>query len=132
MEQTFISHLDFAKKLDGREYGKEITKEEKNEARENGLVIVYGCSDDLIEFNGAIDEEGYCYNGGYFKIKPKNLKVKNGSSDDSKNSIYADWDNRTKKTSWCYDTEIPHSTFNIYEDGDLYCIGIVFSIYDLS
>ena len=43
MTQTFINHIDFAKKLDGREYGNEITKEEKNEARENGLVVVYGC-----------------------------------------------------------------------------------------
>lgn len=130
MEQKFLTHDDFSKKLNGRKYGKEITKEEKSEARQNGLVIVYGASDDLMEFNGAIDSEAECYTGGYFRITSKNLKVKKGDVT-SKNKIYADWNNRQKGASWCYDTEIHHSTFNIYEDGELYCIGIVFSIYDL-
>ena len=130
MEQKFLTHDDFAKKLNGREYGNEITKQEIVEAKENGLVVVYGASDDLMEFVGAIDEEVDCDNGGYFRVTSKNLKVKKGDVT-SKNKIYADWDNRQKGVSWCYDTEIHHSTFNIYEDGEIYCIGIVFSIYDL-
>ena len=130
MEQKFLTHDDFAKKINGREYGNEITKEEINQARENGLVMVYGSSDDLMEFVGAIEEEVNCLTGGYFRINSKNLKVKKGDVT-SKNKIYADWNNRNKNASWCYDTEIHHSTFNIYEYGELYCIGIVFSIYDL-
>ena len=130
MEQKFLTHDDFAKKLNGRQYGNEITKEEIKEAKENGLVVVYGASDDLMGFVGAIDEEVDCDTGGYFRVTSKNLKVKKGDVT-SKNKIYADWDNRQKGASWCYDTEIHHSTFNIYEDGELYCIGIVFSIYDL-
>ena len=130
MEQKFLTHDDFAKKLNGRQYGNEITKEEIKEAKENGLVVVYGASDDLMDFVGAIDEEVDCDTGGYFRVTSKNLKVKKGDVT-SKNKIYADWDNRQKGASWCYDTEIHHSTFNIYEDGELYCIGIVFSIYDL-
>lgn len=130
MEQKFLTHDDFAKKLNGREYGNEITKEEIKEAKENGLVVVYGASDDLMEFAGAIDEEVSCDTGGYFRVTSKKLKVKKGDVT-SKNKIYADWDNRQKGASWCYDTEIHHSTFNIYEDGELYCIGIVFSIHDL-
>ena len=130
MEQKFLTHDDFAKKLNGRQYGNEITKEEIKEAKENGLVVVYGASDDLMDFVGAIDEEVDCDTGGYFRVTSKNLKVKKGDVT-SKNKIYADLDNRQKGASWCYDTEIHHSTFNIYEDGELYCIGIVFSIYDL-
>ena len=130
MEQKFLTHDDFAKKLNGREYGNEITKQEIVEAKENGLVVVYGASDDLTEFAGTINEEVDCDTGGYFRVTSKNLKVKKGDVT-SKNKIYADWDNMQKGASWCYDTEIHHSTFNIYEDGELYCIGIVFSIYDL-
>lgn len=33
--------------------------------------------------------------------------------------------------TWTYKTEIPHEEFNIWEDGELYCVGIVFSIKDL-
>ena len=30
-----------------------------------------------------------------------------------------------------YDTDIPRETFKVYEDDELYCIGIVFSVDDL-
>ena len=33
--------------------------------------------------------------------------------------------------TWCYKTDIPHETFMIYDDGEPYCRGIVFSIEDL-
>lgn len=40
----------------------------------------------------------------------------------------------TGNPCWSFETEIPHETFRIYEDGEdneLFCVGIVFSIYDL-
>lgn len=55
---------EFAAKLTGREMDAEITKAEELEAEQNGLVVVYGFSDDLVEFRGAIDDEVGCYNGG--------------------------------------------------------------------
>lgn len=55
---------EFAKSISGKEYGyPQFTKEEIEAARKNGFVIVYGCSDDLMEFEGAIQDEGgepYC------------------------------------------------------------------------
>jgi hypothetical protein len=33
--------------------------------------------------------------------------------------------------SWQYKTDIPHATFKIMKDGDVYCIGIVFDIKEL-
>ena len=33
--------------------------------------------------------------------------------------------------SWILETEIPHSTFVIMEDGETYCRGIVFSLEDV-
>ena len=33
--------------------------------------------------------------------------------------------------SWSFETDIPHEIFMIYDDGNPYCEGIVFSIDDL-
>lgn len=33
--------------------------------------------------------------------------------------------------SWQYKTDIPHATFNVMEDDEVYCIGIVFDIKEL-
>lgn len=33
--------------------------------------------------------------------------------------------------SWIYNTPIPHETFEIFEDGDKYCRGIVFKLSDV-
>lgn len=129
MKETFITPEEFVKTLVNVEYGEEFTKEQIKQAKENGLVIVYGASDDLIEFEGVISEEFGAGDNDSFSIKSKNLKVKN--KDKGKNIIRSFWDNKQLGTSWNYVTDIPHSTFKVFEDGDLYCIGIVFSIYDL-
>jgi hypothetical protein len=34
-------------------------------------------------------------------------------------------------TSWSYETDIPHATFDVLEDGEVYCRGIVFALADL-
>lgn len=31
---------------------------------------------------------------------------------------------------WRFKTEIPHETFEIFEDGELFCVGIVFRLED--
>lgn len=51
--------------LNGREYGDEITREEEAMAKAHGLVVVFGYSDDNMEFCGAITDEVGCYDGGY-------------------------------------------------------------------
>ncbi len=126
---------EFAKSISGKEYGyPQFTKEEIETAKENGFVIVYGASDDLMEFEGAIQDEGGCFNGGtiYFN--------RFGVIDDNfvtsfENYIKAVWDRDEDENgqliTWTYETEIPHATFMIYEGGEPYCRGIVFSIEDL-
>ena len=59
---------ELAEKLNGMEYRTDIPKELIEQAKENGLVVVYGYSDDLIEFEGAFYDEGSCYKGGKFLI----------------------------------------------------------------
>ena len=48
---------ELAEMLTGREYGMEITRGEAQRAADAGLVVVYGYSDDNVEFAGAIDGE---------------------------------------------------------------------------
>jgi hypothetical protein len=33
-----------------------------------------------------------------------------------------------ERATWTYKTDIPHETFEIYDNGKLYCRGIVFSV----
>lgn len=130
---------EFAKSISGKEYGyPQFTKEEIETAKENGFVIVYGASDDLIEFDGAIRDEGGCFDGGrvYFnKTEVCQDESDRSAFDNYSNSINAVWDGDTdengKLITWTYETEIPHETFMIYEGGEPYCRGIVFIIDDV-
>lgn len=130
---------EFAKSISGKEYGyPQFTKEENETAKENGFVIVYGASDDLMEFEGAIRDEGGCFDGGrvYFnKTEVCQDESDRSAFDNYSNSINAVWDRDTdengKLITWTYETEIPHETFMIYEGGEPYCRGIVFSIDDV-
>lgn len=131
-----ISIDEFAKLLDGREYREEITEKEEKQAKELGLVIVFGASDDLTEFRGAIDDEVSSYNGGEIYLD------KNGILEGCEcECVHYE---RTKENSkiiealcykddyaWSYTTEIPHKTFDIHEDNEKFCKGIVFNINDL-
>lgn len=123
-----IDIKEFAKSLDGKQYEyPQFTKEEIQIAKDNGFVIVYGASDDLMEFDGAIYAEVGCFNGGkvYFD--------KTGACDEEfENSkcIEALW--CKSEVAWIYKTDIPHETFMIYEDGEPYCEAIVFNIENVS
>ena len=121
---------ELAKKLDGNFYGNEIPKELEVSAKENGLIVVFGASDDLCEFRGAIYDEADCYGGGEVMFdKEGNFAYVDDGDDPLPNTIQAIWNKRGY--SWTYKTEIPHETFDIYEDEETYCQGIVFSINDL-
>ncbi len=117
----------FAERLDGREYGDEISYAEEKLAKENGIVIVFGYSDDNIEFRGSIDDELGCFNGGDFYVsKSGDVSGENKTG----RLIRAVWCGPSG-ASWEYETDIPHETFNIYEDGEFFCRGIVFEMQDI-
>ena len=126
---------EFAKSISGKEYGyPQFAKEEIETAIENGFVIVYGASDDLMEFDGAIcDEIGY-YDGSTAWIKGE--RVSDAPIVVGEKTIKANWcggetDADGQEITWTYETEIPHETFMIYEEGKPFCRGIVFSIADV-
>lgn len=125
---------EFASKLNGREYGEEITREEEAQAKASGLVVIFGASDDLMEFRGAIDDEIGAYEGTTAFIAPGGL-LQNSSCDacqyfqkarDEAVKVEAIWDK--DGYSWIYKTDIPHATFDILEGDEKYCRGIVLEL----
>lgn len=140
---------ELAERLNGREYGNEITVQEEKIAKESGLVAVFGGSDDLCEFRGAIYDEFGAYNGGEFAINEKGQIVPTEIEDRDEDvldryhvtdtvkrmiasavMIRAKWSDG-RGYSWVIETDIPHATFDILEDGEKFCRGIVFSMADL-
>jgi len=133
-----MTPYEFAKRLHGREYLNEITKDEAREASDNDLVIVFGYSDDNAELRGAIHDEISCYNGGEFFATSIGLLENECDCEDcpyhfkeleTAKKIKAVWD--SGGYSWIYETDIPHATFDILESGEKYCRGIVFSLDDV-
>lgn len=128
---------EFAAILNNREYDNpQFTKEEIKVAKGNGFVIVYGASDDLMEFEGAICDEAGCFNGG--EVWFDKYGVINEPEPTVDKCIEAVWydsdvvDENENIITWSYKTDIPHETFMIYEYGEPYCRGIVFSIDDVN
>lgn len=108
------------------------------QAKQNDIVIIYGASDDLMEFDGAIYDEVGCYDGGTaylnyedgvildncdcVECNKKKLKAK---------TIDAIWCAKDSEWTWTYKTDIPHETFEMLDDDEKYCLGIVFYRKDL-
>lgn len=117
--KEFINRIENARLL-GKVYRlDELKKEEELFAKENGLVVVFGYSDDCAEFRGAISDEIGCYDGG-------RVFEKNGYYIDA---VWCKYD-----IPWTYETNIPHESFSVWDDEDnsLYCQAIVFDIKQLS
>jgi hypothetical protein len=136
---------ELAAQLDGIPYpaSRSITKEHRASAKEAGLVIVYGASDDLMEFEGAACEEIGCYDGGHALVDQQGVLPDRDSLESDED--IADYVQRKKSASriealwckepgysWTYQTDIPSATFEIMEDGEHYCRGIVFALADIA
>lgn len=129
-----------AERLNGRECGKEVALADRNLAKENSLVVVFGYSDDNMEFEGAINDEVGCYDGGTAYLNETGLWV---NECEYEGCPYAEKEAAKCKTieavwhdegspCWTYETDIPHATFNIYEDDELWCVGMVFEMAALA
>jgi hypothetical protein len=130
-----MTPAEAAEILSGSEYGDECSREFEAVLKAQGLVAVFGASDDLMEFRGAIHDEIGCYNGGTAYLTSVGL-LTNDCDDDrcphfarakkSAATIEAKWDEGG--FSWVYETEIPHAKFLVKEGAEKYCEGIVFAL----
>lgn len=127
--------------INGRTRRNEITKAEENIAKKDGLVVVFGYSDDGIEFRGAIYDERDCYDGGTIHVHRDGLL---GRHDEECSCPFCGYEAQKKRCatidalwdkeigySWTYETIIPHASFDIMSDDDKFCRGIVFNLSDL-
>jgi len=137
-----MTRIDMALRLTGREYGAEITKNEEDMANKAGLVVVFGYSDDGVELRGAIDDELSAYEGTIIHVSADGLVQNKCDDEDCPNfagyngpgihKIEALWcAEGDDGPAWIYKTDITHSTFDIMEDGEVFCRGIVFALADV-
>ncbi len=131
---------EFAQLLNGREYKQEMTEEEKKAAREAGVVIVYGCSDDRTVFHGEIEGEVTTVNGGTIYLTEDGLFedcpcdcVHSRRAKEKAVSIQVKW--CQGPYVWSYGTSIPHESFEIIDNQPAenlkFCQGMVFSLKQL-
>ncbi len=138
---------ELAARLNGRSIGAEITREEEALAKQHGLVVVFGASDDLCELRGAIHDEVGLYDGGNVVFTPTglfdideeeaNVLRKHGVWDkatENTREFEAIWTEDEDEPDWTYRVVFPHTTFDVIEnDGSgpcVYCRGFVFSVDD--
>lgn len=134
---------ELATKLDNSEYPLRISKQLSADVLSSGLLIVYGASDDLIEFDGSWRDEAGCNDGGTITID-RNGIIPDFSEIEHEVGECEKWLRRSKSSatiealwckeegySWTYKTDIPHVTFNVVEDGEMYCRGMVIALSDL-
>lgn len=130
-----------AKRLDGRQYRNETTEQDLADAKASGLVIVYGQSDDLCEMEGTFRDEEGCYGGGTLRfgedgfvgIPERDAEVLEAygvldKAMEGTATFDTVWFRDESSPAWTYDVPFPHETFRIYEDGEVYCVGFVFSL----
>ena len=119
--------------LNNSEYTDKGSSDLFEQMEKHGLVAVFGASDDLMEFRGAIHDEFGAFEGSQVTITKDGLLINKCECDDCPNfnsspqgafKIEALWD--IEGSSWVYETKIPHETFDVLEDGEKYCRGIVF------
>jgi hypothetical protein len=124
--------------INGNEYREEGSRALWASMKDAGLVAVFGASDDLMEFRGAIDEEIGAYNGTTAYITRGGLFLNECEDDDcpyakkavkAATPIDAIW--ARDDISWQFDTAIPHESFDVMEDGEVFCRGIVFALADV-
>lgn len=132
---------ELAHRLNGKEYGEVISREEQDAAKSAGLVVAYGYSDDLLEFAGAIFDEVGAYGGGTALLKNGQLIVEpNCGVEADSCKLYQEYIRTSHKVTavwheegspcWTIETGLPHETFNIYEEGQVFSLGIVFWLAD--
>lgn len=131
---------ELAEMLSGREVGEEIIWGEERDIKDAGLVVVYGYSDDNVELYGAINDEVGAYNGTTVYLTPDGvLQEPDCGQDDcpyfarereKAKTIKAVWHDKGGPC-WTFETDIPHETFTVMENGEPFCVGIVFSMADV-
>lgn len=125
-----------AARLDKSQYGNEGDDGLFREMKENRLVAVFGYSDDCMEMRGAVNDE--------FGMGPVHLDADGAIQNECEHDDCPYFERLIAKAprveaisdtdgyAFVYRTDIPHETFEVFEEEDRYCRGIVFSLDQLT
>ncbi|NIB43836.1 hypothetical protein HBA55_29810 [Pseudomaricurvus alkylphenolicus] len=131
-----------AEELQRQQYPLALSAERREKIKAAGLIVVMGHSDDVMLLLGAITDEFDCYDGGTALIDSKGLlPARENLEEDHELEEYfarkriavpleALWCAEPEHC-WTYKTEIPHETFELFDDEEPYCRGLVMDIQDL-
>ncbi len=130
-----LTASEAAAKLDGCQYRDEGSRALFSHMRASALVAVYGASDDLVMLSGAINDElgastihlgqkGLIRNRCEEERCPYHAEELKGAA--TIEPLFAE-----NGVTWSYRTAIPHETFRVMEDDEIYCQGIVFALSDI-
>ena len=123
-----ISLKEFADMLNGRDCQPNLTPDELLLAQQRGFVVVYGDSDDRVEFEGAIRAEGHT--NPLVKDSPAGVLALSGNGEllDEDSALYAEHVKENYNIikvfycckdglNWAFESDIPHETFLTYDGG---------------
>lgn len=104
--------IKWARRLTDRQYLQEVSDLDAKEMKEDGVVALYGYSDDCAEFAGALCDEVGCYEEDERIMECPQIVARFDWCDDG--------------DVWAFKTDIPHKVFQVFEGEKLFCEGIVF------
>jgi len=123
-----ITLKEFATMLHGRDCQPNLTTDELLLAQKRGFVVVYGDSDDRVEFEGAIRAEGHT-NPLAKDISAGVLALsEDGELLDEDSELYAEYIKENRNVikvfycnknglNWAFESDFPHETFLTYDGG---------------
>lgn len=132
----------------GIEYSRDIPKEAKELAKENGIVVIVGGSDDLMYAYGADSYlTDYCehsegWDGCDLAKHASDKKLRKESKQLGLKIFWCGKIEKTGETIDGYNTresggfsykvadDIEHLTFKVLEENDVYCTGIIIKLPD--
>jgi hypothetical protein len=123
-----ISLKEFAAMLHGRDCRPNLTTDELLLTQQKGFVVVYGDSDDRVEFEGAISAEGHT--NPMVKGDPAGVLAlsEDGELLDEDSELYSEYVRENRNVikifycnrdglNWAFESDIPHETFLTYDGG---------------
>ncbi len=141
---------EFVKQLNVDEYPFVLTGEQREICKANNWLVVYGYSDDIVEYDGLFHDETYADNGKTdipfdksgliqrpdferyeFELDEYDIEFEK-YLERKKNALKIDalWC-PDSSCSWEIQTKVKHHKFNIMEDGEIFCKAIVIDFNDL-
>lgn len=144
-----------AELLNNRQYSNEIDTEEIQLAKDHNYLVVFGHSDDCVELRGILYEEYTVDTTILIGKKGERMFVETDTSDlegfDDFDGVYKHFkelgciqvsDCSVEPTNyitseygmngWEFTTDLPHSTFQIYDEDDLHGNGLVIDLTELN